>query len=113
MGEDGSQRTHLLMDNVHEQKVEAAFSAPDLVVSGVSSAVMNKASRPGSWSPAHSTALYRIDAWGQGYFAVSPDGRLIVRSNGEGEEGIDLLEVVEVGCYFGPDTSREVPTLQS
>ena len=56
---------------------------------------MNEASQPVSWSPAHSADLYRIDDWGQGYFAVSPDGRLLVRPNGAGEGEIDLLEVVE------------------
>jgi arginine decarboxylase len=47
-----------------------------------------------SWSPEESADLYRIDDWGQGYFAVSSDGRLLVRPNGDGESSIDLLEVV-------------------
>ena len=56
---------------------------------------MNETSQPESWSPAQSADLYRIDDWGQGYFAVSPDGRLLVRPGGQSEEAIDLLEVVE------------------
>ena len=56
---------------------------------------MSEESQTGSWSSAHSADLYRIDAWGQGYFSVSSDGRLLVRPNGAGEEEIDLLEVVE------------------
>jgi arginine decarboxylase len=56
---------------------------------------MNNDDRSQSWSPAQSADLYRIDDWGQGYFAVSPDGRLLVHPNGRGEEVIDLLEVVQ------------------
>jgi arginine decarboxylase len=49
----------------------------------------------GRWTSEDSAELYRVDAWGQGYFAVSPEGHLLVRPGGEGEEEIDLLEVVE------------------
>ena len=56
---------------------------------------VNEPSQAESWSPAHSADLYRIDDWGQGYFAVSPGGRLLIRPGGESEESIDLLEVVE------------------
>jgi arginine decarboxylase len=56
---------------------------------------MNEENRAGFWSAAHSADLYRIDDWGQGYFGVSPDGRVQVRPGGEDEETIGLLEVVE------------------
>jgi arginine decarboxylase len=56
---------------------------------------MGEENQAGSWSSTDSADLYRIDAWGHGYFAVSPHGRLLVRPNGKGEEEIDLLEVVK------------------
>jgi arginine decarboxylase len=56
---------------------------------------MSHESQDLSWSSSHSADLYRIDDWGQGYFAVSPDGRLLVRPTGKREDQIDLLEVVE------------------
>jgi arginine decarboxylase len=49
----------------------------------------------GRWTYEDSAELYRVDAWGQGYFAVSSEGHLVVRPGVEGEEEIDLLEVVE------------------
>ncbi len=56
---------------------------------------MKRQSSSEPWSPGHSADLYRVNDWGQGYFAVSPGGRLLVRPNGTGEGEIDLLEVVE------------------
>jgi len=47
-----------------------------------------------SWSPDESAELYRIHDWGKGYFAVSPEGTLLVRPDGAHGEEIDLLDVV-------------------
>ncbi len=46
------------------------------------------------WSAALSAEHYRIGDWGKGYFDVSERGNLLVCPRGEGEEAIDLLEVV-------------------
>ncbi|MDP2470746.1 MAG: biosynthetic arginine decarboxylase [Candidatus Palauibacterales bacterium] len=56
---------------------------------------MNETNRSASWSAGRSAELYGIEDWGQGYFSVSPNGRLLVRPEGEGEGEIDLLDVVE------------------
>jgi len=46
-----------------------------------------------SWDSAKSSQLYGIDLWGEGYFAVSPEGHVVVRPEaGSGE--INLHEVV-------------------
>lgn len=42
---------------------------------------------------ADATALYNIDRWGGGYFAVNSDGNVSVRPNANGS-GIDLMEIV-------------------
>ncbi len=47
------------------------------------------------WTGAESADLYQVGAWGQGYFDVSVDGRLLVRPHANDEAEIDLLEVVE------------------
>ena len=47
------------------------------------------------WSAADSTRLYAISEWGQGYFQVSDDGRMLVRPNKKGEGSIDLYDVVQ------------------
>ncbi|RMH05245.1 MAG: biosynthetic arginine decarboxylase [Planctomycetota bacterium] len=50
---------------------------------------------PNTWTPQDAAALYGVDAWGQGFFAVTPDGRLTVRPTKDPAREIDLLEVVE------------------
>ncbi len=50
--------------------------------------------RPGGWSPRDAARLYGIGDWGKGYFAVNEAGRVTVLP-GEGNGGVDLLEVVE------------------
>jgi len=47
------------------------------------------------WSVEDASALYRIPAWGKGYFEVSDSGHMLVRPDPDREERIDLLEVVE------------------
>jgi arginine decarboxylase len=39
--------------------------------------------------------LYGLDAWGNGYFAVRPDGHLLVTPDGEPTRGVDVADVVE------------------
>jgi arginine decarboxylase len=50
---------------------------------------------PNSWSPRDSAELYGLDAWGGGYFGVSPGGTVQVYPGGDPTKSIDLLEVVE------------------
>ncbi len=47
------------------------------------------------WTPNDSAELYQIEAWGQGYFDVSPAGRVVVRPHVTPDAEIDLFEVVE------------------
>ncbi|MGB5210772.1 MAG: biosynthetic arginine decarboxylase [Gammaproteobacteria bacterium] len=47
------------------------------------------------WSAEDASALYRIPAWGKGYFEVSENGNMLVRPDPDRDERIDLLEVVE------------------
>ncbi|MBL7008989.1 MAG: biosynthetic arginine decarboxylase [Planctomycetes bacterium] len=48
-----------------------------------------------AWTPEDSASLYGVDAWGQGYFGVNPQGRLTVNPTQDPARSIDLLEVVE------------------
>ena len=41
------------------------------------------------------TELYGLDAWGNGYFAVSEDGRLVVTPERNPARGIDIYEVIQ------------------
>ncbi|MFQ5530546.1 MAG: biosynthetic arginine decarboxylase, partial [Gemmatimonadota bacterium] len=50
---------------------------------------------PAKWSAADAARLYQVEYWGQGYFAVGPDGRMRVRPNRRPDIEIDLMEVVE------------------
>jgi arginine decarboxylase len=50
---------------------------------------------PDNWSIADASELYRIPAWGKGYFEVSDDGHLLVCPDPERDERIDLLEVID------------------
>ncbi|KAG4209452.1 hypothetical protein ERO13_A03G199500v2 [Gossypium hirsutum] len=62
----------------------------------VTAAVAN--SESSHWSPAHSSALYRIDEWGAPYFSVNSSGNVAVRPYGAGSlahQEIDLLKIVK------------------
>lgn len=50
---------------------------------------------PAKWTAADSARLYQVDLWGQGYFAVSSDGRVRVRPDRTPDTEIDIMEVVE------------------
>jgi arginine decarboxylase len=47
------------------------------------------------WTPADAAAMYRVDAWGKGYFAINEAGHLAVRPWAEPGREIDLLEIVD------------------
>nr|KJB32609.1 hypothetical protein B456_005G248700 [Gossypium raimondii] len=62
----------------------------------VTAAVAN--SESSHWSPAHSSAIYRIDEWGAPYFSVNSSGNVVVRPYGTGtlaHQEIDLLKIVK------------------
>jgi arginine decarboxylase len=46
-----------------------------------------------AWTPADATDLYRVDAWGEGYFSVSDRGTLLAHPDAS-QRQIDLHEVV-------------------
>jgi arginine decarboxylase len=46
-----------------------------------------------AWTPADATDLYRVDAWGEGYFSVSDQGTLLAHPDAS-QRQIDLHEVV-------------------
>ncbi len=48
-----------------------------------------------AWTGSDSAALYDVNRWGDGYFHVSPTGRLLVSPNRDPEHSIDLKELVE------------------
>jgi arginine decarboxylase len=50
---------------------------------------------PAKWSADDSARLYQVELWGQGYFAVGPDGRMRIRPDRTPDTEIDLMEVVE------------------
>ncbi len=47
------------------------------------------------FGPVDATALYNIDRWGGGYFAVNRKGHVTVLPTGKKKESIDLMELVE------------------
>ncbi|TYG81109.1 hypothetical protein ES288_D02G271300v1 [Gossypium darwinii] len=62
----------------------------------VTAAVAN--SESSHWSPAHSSAIYRIEEWGAPYFSVNSSGNVVVRPYGTGSlahQEIDLLKIVK------------------
>ncbi|KAK8582376.1 hypothetical protein V6N13_069154 [Hibiscus sabdariffa] len=80
----------------------AAFVAGDsslpAVVPFASSTVAAVNSNSTHWSPAHSSALYRIEGWGAPYFSVNDSGNITVRPYGMGtlaHQEIDLLKIVK------------------
>ena len=46
------------------------------------------------WTPGQSADLYRVDAWGAGFFSVSPDGNLLVHPKLAKGSEIDLTRLV-------------------
>ena len=49
---------------------------------------------PGPWTPAHSSKLYGISNWGQGYFSVNDQGHVAVHPHRNGKQ-IDLKKLVD------------------
>ncbi len=47
------------------------------------------------FGPADATALYNVDRWGGGYFAVNSKGHVAALPTGRKKESIDLMELVE------------------
>jgi arginine decarboxylase len=47
------------------------------------------------WGIADSSALYNVQAWGKGYFAINDAGHVVVRPETSERNEIDLYEVVE------------------
>jgi arginine decarboxylase len=47
-----------------------------------------------TWAPADSEKLYRVGAWGAGYFGVSDRGTVLAYPDADGGRSIDLHEVV-------------------
>jgi hypothetical protein len=46
------------------------------------------------WSTSDATDLYRVDAWGEGYFSVSDQGTLLAHPSATRAQAIDLFDVV-------------------
>lgn len=60
------------------------------------------------WDSVRSSELYGVNAWGNGYFSVTPDGYVAVRlRNQEGEVSIKLYDIVQ-GIY---DRGMGLPVL--
>ncbi|XWS62715.1 hypothetical protein CRYUN_Cryun06bG0034700 [Craigia yunnanensis] len=72
------------------------FSSSTTTTTTVTNASVNSNST--HWSPAHSSALYRIDGWGAPYFSVNNSGNITVRPYGTdtlAHQEIDLLKIVK------------------
>ncbi|EMI19018.1 arginine decarboxylase, partial [Rhodopirellula maiorica SM1] len=50
---------------------------------------------PKQWSGADSASLYEVDRWGDGYFHVTKDSRLMVSPGRDPEQAIDLKDLVD------------------
>lgn len=50
---------------------------------------------PPEWSARAAAELYGLDNWGSPYFGVSDRGTVVVHPNGDPDQSIDLLDVVE------------------
>jgi len=48
-----------------------------------------------AWSIAETAQLYRLHAWGQGYFSINERGHVVVRPDTTASREIDLLEVMQ------------------
>ncbi|HHQ47371.1 MAG TPA: biosynthetic arginine decarboxylase [Acidobacteria bacterium] len=49
----------------------------------------------GGWTPQEAAGLYGIEAWGKGYFRISPRGTVEVLPDQDPGGAVDLLEIVE------------------
>ena len=47
------------------------------------------------WTPDHAADLYHVQAWGEGYFGVTPSGHVSARPSLDLPKDIDLYEVVQ------------------
>jgi len=61
----------------------------------LSTAVMDRAPAAADWRAADAALLYRLDAWSDGFFAVTGDGSVAVRPKDGSELAIDVMAVVE------------------
>ena len=50
---------------------------------------------PKKWSGADSASLYEVDRWGDGYFHVTEDSRLMVSPSRDPLQSIDLKDLVD------------------
>ncbi|KAK6159532.1 hypothetical protein DH2020_006846 [Rehmannia glutinosa] len=79
--------------------VDAAVSPPPYAFAGWDSTLpAPPPTNTAAWSPAHSAMLYRVDGWGEPYFAVNSNGNVSVRPYGAdtlAHQEIDLLKVVK------------------
>ncbi|WP_439510612.1 biosynthetic arginine decarboxylase [Marinimicrobium koreense] len=56
---------------------------------------MTESNESQAWSARHSSELYGIEEWGGGYFGVSPEGEVVVRSPSNGQAGatVSLMDI--------------------
>ena len=47
------------------------------------------------WNIEQAEQLYRLHAWGKGYFSINADGHIVVRPDMDATREIDLLEVIQ------------------
>lgn len=67
------------------------------------SATTEKAVTPPSWSVDDAGELYRLDAWGDGFFRINEAGHIAVHPFDDQDLGIDVLDVVEEAGRRGID----------
>ncbi|MHC4812732.1 MAG: hypothetical protein ACYTFN_06540 [Planctomycetota bacterium] len=48
-----------------------------------------------TWSTADAAELYRVEAWGSGYFDINDAGHMVVRPEGPAGQAISLCDLVE------------------
>jgi arginine decarboxylase len=65
-----------------------------MTVTGPAPTVAEEGSGTDVWRPSDASDLYRVDAWGEGYFSVSPHGTLLAHPNARPDETIDLFDVL-------------------
>jgi arginine decarboxylase len=50
---------------------------------------------PGEWTTEEATELYRLDAWGDGFFRINERGHVAVQVEDDNVPSIDIMDVVE------------------
>jgi len=70
----------------------AGYSCPVTSLDRTAPGLSEGTQSPDNWTPGSSAALYRVDAWGAGYFGVSERGHAVARCAGT---DLDLAEIVE------------------